>query len=139
MCLNLTLLAGRLGCRGDGAAAQPSLLSSQAALVGKGSLSSFDHFAKKNPKRRKSFGKSLKKSHCALAAKDNTLAGVPRGFPPRVQRFTIFVSPFSVLACAESRLPRSAYFVECDPIFGVGRARSVHKAGYGHNRDGAAA
>jgi hypothetical protein len=43
------------------------------------------------------------------------------------------------LACAESRLPRSAYFVECDPIFGVGRARSVHKAGYGHNRDGAAA
>ena len=45
----------------------------------------------------------LKKSHCALAAKDNTLAGVPRGFPPRVQRFTIFVSPFSVAIGYKSR------------------------------------
>jgi IS30 family transposase len=51
----------------------------------------------------------------------------------------IYRAAQQALACAESRLPRSAYFVECDPIFGVGRARSVHKAGYGHNRDGAAA
>jgi hypothetical protein len=61
---------------GGGAAAQPSLMRKQAALVGKGSLSSFDHFREKEPQAEKSFGKSLKKSHCALAAKDNTLARV---------------------------------------------------------------
>ena len=31
----------------------------------------------------KPLGKSLKRATRALAAKDNTLAGVPRGFPPR--------------------------------------------------------
>ena len=44
------------------------------------------------------------------------------------------------LASARDRLPESRHFVECGVIFGaVVRARSVHKACYGHNRDWAAA
>jgi hypothetical protein len=43
------------------------------------------------------------------------------------------------LASAQDRLPESRHFVECDVIFGVVRRRSVHKAGYGHNRARAAA
>jgi hypothetical protein len=35
------------------------------------------------PQAEKPLGKSLKRATRALAAKDNTLAGVPRGFPPR--------------------------------------------------------
>jgi hypothetical protein len=45
---------------------------------------------------------------------------------------------FSQFASARDRLPKSR-FVECCAIFGVERARSVHKAYYGHNRDWAAA
>ena len=63
---------------GDGAAAQPSLLRKQAALVGKGSLSSFDHF---HVKGSAAATVAKKEATRALAAKDNTLAGVPRGFP----------------------------------------------------------
>ena len=69
MCLNLALLAGRLGCRGDGAAAQPSLLKTQDTLVGKGSLSSFDHFREKEPQAEKSLG-ICKKSHPRAGGKD---------------------------------------------------------------------
>ena len=43
------------------------------------------------------------------------------------------------LASAECRLPESLHFTECDVILGVVRARSVHKIGYGHNRDWSAA
>jgi hypothetical protein len=43
------------------------------------------------------------------------------------------------LASARDRLPESRHFAECDVIFGVVRARSVHKGGYGHNGDRAAA
>jgi len=43
------------------------------------------------------------------------------------------------LASAECRLPESLHFTECDVILGVVRARSVHKIGYGHNRDWPAA
>jgi hypothetical protein len=43
-------------------------------------------------------------------------------------------SPF-----AERRLPKSLHFAESDVILGAVRARSVHKVGYGHNCDGAAA
>jgi hypothetical protein len=46
----------------------------------------------------KPLGKSLKRATRALAAKDNTLAGVPRGFPPRAGRFAV------VLADANARL-----------------------------------
>jgi hypothetical protein len=44
-----------------------------------------------------------------------------------------------VLASARDRLPESGQFVECGVMFGAVRARSVHKACYGHNRDWAAA
>ena len=44
-----------------------------------------------------------------------------------------------MLASAECRLPESLHFTECDVILGVVRARSVHKIGYGHNRDWSAA
>ena len=40
---------------------------------------------------------------------------------------------------AEGRLPESLHFAESDVILGVVRARSVHKIGYGHNCDWAAA
>jgi hypothetical protein len=40
---------------------------------------------------------------------------------------------------AECRLPESFNFAESDVILGVVRARSVHKVGYGHNCDWAAA
>ena len=51
-----------------------------------------------------------------------------------------FSTPTSTLASARDRLPESRHFVECGVIFGaVVRARSVHKACYGHNRDWAAA
>jgi hypothetical protein len=40
---------------------------------------------------------------------------------------------------AEERLPKSLHFAESDVINGVVRARSVHKVGYGHNRDWATA
>jgi hypothetical protein len=40
---------------------------------------------------------------------------------------------------AEYRLPASLHFGESDAIGGVVRARSVHKVGYGHNCDWAAA
>ena len=43
------------------------------------------------------------------------------------------------LASARDRLPESGQFVECGVMFGAVRARSVHKACYGHNRDWAAA
>src|ERR1700687_1709089 len=33
------------------------------------------------------------------------------------------------LASAETRLPESHYFADRDVVFGVGRARSVHKGG----------
>src|SRR5205807_8540307 len=45
----------------------------------------------------------------------------------------------AALASAECRLPESLHFTECDVILGVVRARSVHKIGYGHNRDWSAA
>lgn len=51
----------------------------------------------------------------------------------------IFHDATSVLASAECRLPESLHFTECDVILGVVRARSVHKIGYGHNRDWSAA
>jgi transposase len=37
------------------------------------------------------------------------------------------------LASAEGRLPESVYFAECDVFLDLGRARSVHKVGNGHN------
>src|SRR5665647_3674623 len=40
---------------------------------------------------------------------------------------------------AEGRLPESLHFAESDVILGVVRARRVHKIGYGHNCDWAAA
>jgi hypothetical protein len=40
---------------------------------------------------------------------------------------------------AQGRLPESLHFAESDVILGAVRARSVHKAGYGHNCDRAAA
>jgi hypothetical protein len=40
---------------------------------------------------------------------------------------------------AEYRLPSSLHFAESDVIGGIVRARSVHKVGYGHNCDWAAA
>ena len=40
---------------------------------------------------------------------------------------------------AEDRLPESLHFAEFDVIVGVVRGRSVHKVGYGHNCDWAAA
>ena len=43
------------------------------------------------------------------------------------------------LAFARDRLPESRHFAECGVIFGAMRARSVHKACYGHNCDGASA
>jgi IS30 family transposase len=43
------------------------------------------------------------------------------------------------LASAEDRLPESQHFSECAVILGVVRARSVHKASYGHKCDRAAA
>ena len=46
---------------------------------------------------------------------------------------------YIALASAECRLPESLHFTECDVILGVVRARSVHKIGYGHNRDWSAA
>jgi hypothetical protein len=39
----------------------------------------------------------------------------------------------------EGRLPESHHFAESDVILGGARVRSVHKAGYGHNCDWAAA
>src|ERR1700704_5152976 len=42
-------------------------------------------------------------------------------------------------ASARDRLPESRQFIECGVMFGAVRARSVHKACYGHNRDWAAA
>jgi len=39
----------------------------------------------------------------------------------------------------QGRLPESLHFAESDVILGVVRARSVHKIGYGHNCDWAAA
>ena len=49
------------------------------------------------------------------------------------------LSVLAGLASAECRLPESLHFTECDVILGVVRARSVHKIGYGHNRDWSAA
>lgn len=43
------------------------------------------------------------------------------------------------LASAEDRLPESIRFGECEAILGVMRAGSVHKAGYGHKWQAAAA
>ena len=53
------------------------------------------------------------------------------------RRWAAEASP--TLASAECRLPESLHFTECDVILGVVRARSVHKIGYGHNRDWSAA
>jgi hypothetical protein len=54
--------------------------------------------------------------------------------------YAVHVFTFDTLASARDRLPESRHFVECGVIFGaVVRARSVHKACYGHNRDWAAA
>jgi len=39
----------------------------------------------------------------------------------------------------QGRLPESLHFAESAVILGVVRARSVHKVGYGHNCDWAAA
>jgi hypothetical protein len=67
---------------GDGAAAQPSLLRRQAALVGKGSLSSFDHFRGKEPRAEKAAREVSKRATRALAAKDNTLHWWPEETAP---------------------------------------------------------
>jgi hypothetical protein len=45
----------------------------------------------------------------------------------------------SLSPSAQGRLPESLHFAESDVILGGVRARSVHKAGYGHNCDWAAA
>ena len=73
---------------GGWAAAQPGLLKRQAALVGKGSLSSFDHFRGKEPKAKKTTREVSKRATRALAAKDNTLTLVARGDRPTESSMT---------------------------------------------------
>jgi hypothetical protein len=47
-------------------------------------------------------------------------------------------SGFNSYPSAEGRLPQLPHFVESAVVFGGVRVRSVHKRGYGHNRDRAA-
>jgi hypothetical protein len=66
--------------------------------------------------------------------------GMAQRAPPAPEQISANGSSVTLpLASAECRLPKSLHFSESDAIIGVVRARSVHKVGYGHNCDWAAA
>ncbi len=72
------------------------------------------------------------------AANGSSVVGKSKRHNCNAQRARL-MARLSTLASAECRLPESLHFTECDVILGVVRARSVHKIGYGHNRDWSAA